>query len=69
MMSWVVVLLEQADVYPEKLEELRETFYLEAAKYNVFPIDNNRWTRFDISGKPSLVADRTELRYYEGALS
>ena len=28
---------------PEKLRELQRLFYIEAAKYNVLPLDNTRW--------------------------
>ena len=58
--------IQQADSYPEKLDELREYFYLECAKYNIFPIDNTRMARLAISTKPSLTAGRTEFHYYDG---
>lgn len=37
-----------ADSCPEKLKDLRNTFTMEATKYNVFPIDNSRNSRLDI---------------------
>jgi hypothetical protein len=52
---------------PDKLKQLQNLFYLEAAKYDVLPLDNSTLTRWD-SPKPSLTAGRT-LFTYSGELS
>jgi arylsulfatase len=47
---------------PDKLRELQELFLVEAAKYNVFPLDNDILQRI-LDPKPSYVAGRTEFSY------
>ncbi|MGH6803879.1 MAG: arylsulfatase [Methyloceanibacter sp.] len=47
---------------PDKLRELQELFLVEAAKYNVFPLDNDILQRI-LDPKPSYVAGRTEFTY------
>jgi arylsulfatase len=47
---------------PEKLTQLQNLFYLEAAKYDVLPLDNTSLSRWN-SPKPSLTAGRTEFTY------
>ena len=47
---------------PEKLTQLQNVFYLEAAKYNVLPLDNTTLTRWN-SPKPSLKAGRAIFTY------
>jgi len=47
---------------PDKLRELQELFLVEAAKYNVFPLDNDILQRI-LDPKPSDVAWRTEFTY------
>ena len=47
---------------PDKLRELQELFLVEAAKYNVFPLDNDILQRI-LAPKPSYVAGRTEFTY------
>ena len=47
---------------PDKLAQLQNIFYLEAAKYNVLPLDNTTLSRWN-SPKPSLTAGRTEFTY------
>jgi arylsulfatase len=53
---------------PEKLRELQDLFLVEAAKYNVFPLDDRRSERFDpsIAGRPDLPAGRTTMTFYSG---
>jgi arylsulfatase A-like enzyme len=43
---------------PERLEELKRLFLIEATKYNVLPLDDRRVERFnsDLAGRPTLVA-------------
>ena len=47
---------------PDKLTQLQNLFYLEAAKYDVLPLDNTTLSRWN-SPKPSLTAGRTEFSY------
>ena len=51
---------------PQKLKELQELFWTEAAKYDVLPIDNSRVERFDVSQRPSLTRGREQFTYYPG---
>jgi arylsulfatase A-like enzyme len=53
---------------PEKLTELKQLFLLEAAKYNVFPIDDRTGERFNatIAGRPELQAGRKTMRMGPG---
>jgi arylsulfatase len=53
---------------PEKLQELKDLFLLEAAKYNVFPIDDRTGERFNaaIAGRPELQTGRTSQRFGPG---
>ncbi len=53
---------------PEKLRELQRLFLVEAAKYNVFPLDDRRSERFDasIAGRPDLPAGRKTMTFYPG---
>jgi len=47
---------------PAKLKELQALFLTEAAKYNVFPLDNSGFVRL-LAPKPSAVAGRTVFTY------
>jgi hypothetical protein len=47
---------------PAKLKELQALFLKEAAKYNVFPLDNQGFARA-IAPRPSSTAGRTEFTY------
>ena len=53
---------------PEKLKELQALFLTEAVKYNVLPIDDRNYERFDaaMAGRPDLMNGRTKLKLYEG---
>jgi arylsulfatase A-like enzyme len=53
---------------PEKLAELQQLFLIEAAKYNVFPMDDRRQLRMnaDLVGRPDLMGGRTSLTLYPG---
>jgi len=52
---------------PAKLKELQALFNSEAAKYNVFPLDNSGFSRL-LTPRPSAIAGRTVFTY-KGALS
>jgi hypothetical protein len=47
---------------PDKLRELKELFLVEAAKYNVFPLDNSILPRL-VTPRPSATAGRTVFTY------
>jgi arylsulfatase A-like enzyme len=47
---------------PDKLREMQELFFVEAAKYNVFPLDNSVLSRI-IAPRPSATAGRTVFSY------
>jgi len=47
---------------PDKLHALQEAFLVEAAKYNVFPLDNSILPRL-IAARPSATAGRTVFTY------
>jgi arylsulfatase A-like enzyme len=50
---------------PEKLAELKRVFELDAANYNVFPLDDRRAERADAdrAGRPHVVHGRTQLLF------
>jgi arylsulfatase A-like enzyme len=50
---------------PEKLEELKRLFEIEAAKYNVFPLDDRRVERAnaELAGRPQVVTGHTQLLF------
>ena len=47
---------------PQKLKEMQALFLTEAAKYNVFPLDNSGFARL-LTPRPSAVAGRTVFTY------
>jgi arylsulfatase A-like enzyme len=51
--------------HPAKLHELQRLFLIEAARYNVLPLDDRRFERFnaDIAGRPQLVRGKSQLLY------
>ncbi len=53
---------------PDKLGEMQDLFMEEAIKYNVLPLDDRVFERFDasVAGRPDLMGDRTSLTMYEG---
>jgi arylsulfatase len=51
-----------AATMPDKLRDMQQRWIMEAAKYNVFPLDDTRLTRF-ISHKPTYTPDRTDYVY------
>jgi arylsulfatase A-like enzyme len=54
----------------EKLRELQDMWWVEAAKYNVLPLDWRAVIRMNAEamGRPSLTAGRTEMTYYPGTI-
>jgi arylsulfatase len=57
-----------SDEMPEKLRELQDLFLIEASKYNVFPLDDRVYERFNarIAGRPDLAGDRKTMTFYNG---
>jgi len=52
---------------PAKLKELQQLFLVEAAKYQVLPLDDRMAERMNPSLRPSLIEGRTEFTYFPGA--
>jgi arylsulfatase len=54
-----------AQEMPEKLAELQRLWLIEAAKYNVLPLDDRRSERFnaDLAGRPQLVKGDSQLLF------
>jgi hypothetical protein len=50
---------------PEKLAELQRLFLIEAAKYNVLPLDDRVFERFnaDIAGRPQLIKGKSQMLF------
>ena len=50
---------------PDKLHALQRLFLLEAGKYNVFPLDDRVYERFnaDIAGRPQLIRGDSQLLF------
>ena len=50
---------------PDKLRDLQRQFIIEAGKYNVLPLDDRRFERFnpDMAGRPQLVRGATQLLF------
>jgi len=51
-----------ADKHPAKLKEMQKTFWAEAEKYQVLPLDASTATRL-VTPRPSLTAGRSEFTY------
>ena len=51
---------------PEKLDELKRLFYIEAVKNDVLPLDNSKVKRLDVKNRPSLTEGRDTFTYYDG---
>ena len=50
---------------PAKLAELQRLFLMEAGKYNVLPLDDRRFERFnpDLAGRPQLVRGNSQILF------
>ncbi|HVJ37342.1 MAG TPA: arylsulfatase, partial [Stenotrophomonas sp.] len=57
--------------HPDKLRELQDLWWAEAAKYSVLPLDWRGTIRMNAEamGRPNLVGKRTRATYYEGMLA
>ena len=51
--------------HPERLHYLQRLFLIEAGKYNVFPLDDRKFERFnaDLAGRPQLIKGNTQLLF------
>ncbi|RJF90499.1 arylsulfatase [Sphingomonas cavernae] len=60
-----------ASLHPDKLRELQDLWWVEAAKYNVLPLDWRGTIRMnaELMGRPSMVGKRTKATYYEGMVA
>jgi arylsulfatase len=56
--------------YPEKLRQLQDLWWAEAAKYSVLPLDWRATIRLnsELMGRPSLIGHRTSMTYYSGTI-
>lgn len=50
--------------HPDKLQELRERFLIEAGRHDVFPLDDRFAERMDATLRPSYFAGRTEVTLF-----
>jgi arylsulfatase len=59
-----------AQKYPEKLRQMQDMWWVEAAKYNVLPLDWRAIIRMNAEamGRPSLIGHRTSMTYYPGTI-
>jgi arylsulfatase A-like enzyme len=57
--------LDLAQEMPDKLAELQTLFLIEAAKYNVLPLDDRRVERVssELAGRPTLIQGNTQLLF------
>jgi arylsulfatase A-like enzyme len=51
---------------PQKLREMQELFWIEAARRNVLPLDNSKLERMNVDNRPSLTRGRALFTYYPG---
>jgi arylsulfatase len=60
--------VDLAAANPDKLREMQELFLEEAIKYDVLPLDDRVYERFNaaIAGRPDLMGARTSLTVYPG---
>ena len=60
-----------ATANPQKLRELQDLWWGEAAKYNVLPMDWRVGERFsaEMAGRPSLAGNRKVFTYYPGQVA
>ncbi len=54
-----------ANEQPEKLRELQRLFLIEATKYNVIPLDDRTFERFnaDLAGRPQLIKGNSQILF------
>lgn len=59
-----------SEKHPEKLKELQRLWIIEAARYNVLPLDDRKMERFipETAGRPALIHGNTQL-LFEGMVA
>lgn len=60
--------VDLSEAHPEKLRELQDLFLVEAAKYNVLPLDDRFAERADVSLRPSYFYGRDSVTFYPGMI-
>ncbi|WP_107668860.1 arylsulfatase [Cyanothece sp. BG0011] len=55
--------VDVAEEMPDKLQEMKDLFYAQAAKYDVLPLDARKTERFRVDLRPSLTEGRTNFSY------
>ncbi len=60
--------VDLAEQHPEKLRELQDLFFAEAAKYNVLPLDDRFAERGDVTLRPSYFYGRDSVTFYPGMI-
>jgi arylsulfatase len=55
-----------ATKFPDKLLELKAMFFVEAAKYDVLPLDDRFIERADVTQRPSYFHGRKTITFYPG---
>jgi arylsulfatase A-like enzyme len=58
--------IDLAGSNPEKLADMKNLFFAEAAKNDALPIDNTKAARFATENRPSLTRGRTAFTYFQG---
>ena len=58
---------DRAAKEPQRMREMQDLFWVEAAKYDVLPLNDRMIERADPSLRPSLIAGRTDFTYFPGA--
>ena len=56
--------VDLAEMYPDKLAELKAVFDAEARKYDVYPLSDATLARALPANRPSLLGDRTSVTYF-----
>jgi arylsulfatase len=56
---------------PEKLRQLQDLWWTEAARYDVLPLDGRKTERLsaELQGRPSLAGKRTRFTFYPGVVA
>lgn len=55
-----------SEKFPEKLRELQDLFFAEAAKYDVLPLDDRFIERADVTLRPNYFYGRKSVTFYPG---
>jgi arylsulfatase len=58
--------VDLADREPERLRDLQDMFYADAARYNVLPIDDRFAERLDVTLRPSFFYGRKRVTFFPG---